>query len=71
MMKLECPKNLEIVCGELANYMATGKHQIARPKITIPCPEGVVEYNPGDGVPPIIELDRAAEVLAAVEEHPT
>ena len=48
---------------ELAVEMATGRHRIARTKLTIVYPDGTVVYNSGDSVPPTIELDRAAETL--------
>ena len=48
---------------ELAVEMATGRHRIARRKLSIRYPDGTVVYNPGDSVPPTIELDRAAEAL--------
>ena len=37
---------------------------MARTKETIVYPDRTVVYNPGDRVPPTIELDRAAEALA-------
>ena len=48
---------------ELAVEMATGRHRIARTRLTIFYPDRTVVYNPGDSVPPIIEMDRAAEAL--------
>ena len=43
--------------------MATGRHTIARTNLTIYYSDGAVVYNPGDSIPPTIELDRAAEAL--------
>ena len=43
--------------------MATGRHRIARTKLSIHYPDETVVYNPGDSVPPTIELHRAAEAL--------
>ena len=43
--------------------MATGRHRIARGKMVYIYPDRTIKFNPGDSVPPIIELDRAAEAL--------
>ena len=43
--------------------MATGRHRIARDKEIYIFPDKTLEFNPGDSVPPIIEVDRAAESL--------
>ncbi len=43
--------------------MATGRHRIARTKLSIVYHDETVVYNPGDSGPPTIELDRAAEAL--------
>ena len=43
--------------------MATGRHRIARSRLTFVYPDRTVVYNPGDSVPPTIELRRAAEAL--------
>ena len=56
------PRTLRLY-EELAVEMATGRHRIARTKLSILYPDGTVVYNPGDSVPPTIELDRAAETL--------
>ena len=43
--------------------MATGRHRIARDKEIYIFPDKTLEFNPGDSVPPIVEVDRAAESL--------
>ena len=43
--------------------MATGRHKIARSKRIYIYPDRTVEINPGDILPPIIELDGVAESL--------
>ncbi len=43
--------------------MATGRHRIARGKMIFIYPDRTVEFNPGDSIPPIIELDGVAESL--------
>ena len=43
--------------------MATGRHRIARSKRIYIYPDRTVEINPGDVLPPIIELDGVAESL--------
>ena len=43
--------------------MATGRHRIARGKFIYVYPDRTVEFNPGDSIPPIIELDGVAESL--------
>ena len=43
--------------------MATGRHRIARSRLTFVYPDGTVVYNPGDSVPTTIELHRVAEAL--------
>ena len=43
--------------------MATGRNRIARGKWIYVYPDRTVEFNPGDSIPPIIELDGVAESL--------
>ena len=43
--------------------MATGRHRKARGKFIYVYPDRTVEFNPGDSIPPIIELDGVAESL--------
>ena len=43
--------------------MATGRNRIARGKLIYVYPDRTVEFNPGDSIPPIIELGGVAESL--------
>ena len=43
--------------------MATGRNRIARGKLIYVYPGRTVEFNPGDSIPPTIELDGMAESL--------
>lgn len=37
--------------------MAAGRHRIARGKRIYVYPDRTVEFNPGDSIPPIIEIE--------------
>ena len=43
--------------------MATGRHRIARDKEIYIFPEKTVTFDPGDSVPPIVEVDGVVEAL--------
>ena len=43
--------------------MATGRHRIAKGKVSFIYPDRTVHFNPGDSIPPTIELDGEAEAL--------
>ena len=43
--------------------MATGRHRIARGKVTYMFPDGTVVFNDGDSIPPFVELYGVAESL--------
>ena len=43
--------------------MATGRHRIAKSEVSFIYPDRTFHFNPGDSIPPIIELDGVAEAL--------
>ena len=43
--------------------MATGRHRIARGKSIYVFPDRTIEFNTGDSIPPIVELNGTAESL--------
>ena len=43
--------------------MATGRHRIAQGKSIYVFPDKTIEFNTGDSIPPIIELDGTSESL--------
>ena len=46
------------------DYMPTGRCKIAQGKEIFVYPGRTIEFNAGDSIPPVIELDGAAESLA-------